>query len=157
MLFVKFALSSQKFQHPGRLLCSSVCFQHNSLWLKLLEWSAHLLTSMRKLSLSSTSPEFHIHLLWRRNTGCTWQKMQCTDMTWGRKVVLGNIKGPCGLIFYLHKPLAPKFSTRMLYPDFSPSTYLLFRGLLGYVCFSVYLPSVKLSSMKLSNLLLSPQ
>lgn len=66
-------------------------------------------------------------------------KMQCTGLMLGRKVVLGDIKGPCGLIFCLHKPLAPKFSTRMLYPDFPPSNYLLFREFLGYICFSVYL------------------
>lgn len=66
-------------------------------------------------------------------------KMQCTGLTSGRKVVLGDIKSPCGLIFCLHKPLAPKFSTRMHHPNFPPSIYLLFRALLGYMCFSVYL------------------
>lgn len=86
------------------------CLLPGQLWLKLVEWSAHLLTWIRKLPLSSTSPEFHILLLWRINTGCTGQKRSALLWLLRRKAVLGDFKGPCGLLFCVHRLLAPKFS-----------------------------------------------
>lgn len=153
---LNFALFSQKYQHHGSSFSSSACF-HDNLdvvpGMKCLSADVSekvvvvfFVFNNPRISFLPPQKKYRLHLA----------KIQCTGLTLGIKVVFVGwpIKSMSPNI--LHKTLAPNFSARILYPDFLPSSIVLFRRFLGCIDLFCIFSYSNTFSMKLSSPSLSP-